>query len=72
MNLSRLLRPRSVAVVGATDRPASYGGQALLNLDAIGFPGPVWGVNPGRSEVLGRPCVSSLTDLPEPVDRQPH
>jgi acyl-CoA synthetase (NDP forming) len=68
MDLSRLLRPRSVAVLGATDRPASYGAQALLNLDAIGFDGPVWGVNPRRTAVLGRPCVPSLSDLPEPVD----
>jgi acetate---CoA ligase (ADP-forming) len=68
VDLSRLLHPGSVAVVGATDRPASYGGQTLLNLDAIGFPGPVWGVNPKRAEVLGRPCVPSLADLPEPVD----
>jgi acetyl-CoA synthetase len=68
VDLTRLLRPRSIAVLGATDRPASYGAQALLNLDAIGFPGPVWGVNPRRSEVLGRPCVPTLADLPEPVD----
>ncbi|HUA49003.1 MAG TPA: acetate--CoA ligase family protein [Solirubrobacteraceae bacterium] len=67
-DLTRLLRPRSVAVVGATDRPGSYGGQTLLNLDAVGFAGPVWGVNPGRTEVLGRPCVPTVSDLPEPVD----
>ncbi len=68
MDLSRLLRPRSIAVVGATDRPASYGAQALLNLDAIGFPGAVWGVNPRRTSVLGRPCVPTVSDLPEAVD----
>ena len=68
MDLSRLMRPRSVAVVGATDRPASYGVQALVNLEAIGFSGPVWGVNPRRTEVLGRPCVPTLADLPEAVD----
>jgi acyl-CoA synthetase (NDP forming) len=68
MDLTRLLRPRSVAVLGATDRPASYGAQALLNLKAGGFTGSVWGVNPRRSEVLGRPCVPTLADLPEPVD----
>ncbi len=68
MDLSRLLRPRSVAVVGATDRTGSYGAQALLNLDAVGFPGPVWGVNPRRPSVLGRPCVPSLADLPVPAD----
>ena len=68
MDLSRLLRPRSIAVVGATDRPASYGAQALLNLDAVGYPGTVWGVNPRRSDVLGRPCFPTLADLPEAVD----
>ncbi len=68
MDLSRLLRPRSVAVLGATDRPASYGAQALLNLEAVGFAGPVWGVNPRRSEVLGYACVPTLADLPQPVD----
>ena len=68
MDLSRLMHPRSVAVVGATDRPGSYGAQALLNLDAIGFAGPVWGVNPGRTEALGRPCVPSIADLPCAVD----
>jgi acetate---CoA ligase (ADP-forming) len=68
VDLSRLFRPASIAVVGATDRPGSYGAQALLNLDAIGFPGPVWGVNPGRTSVLGRPCVPAVSDLPEPVD----
>jgi acetyl-CoA synthetase len=68
VDLSRLLRPRSVAVLGASDRPASYGAQALLNLDAIGFTGQVFGVNPRRGEVLGRPCVPTLADLPEAVD----
>ena len=68
MDLGHLISPRSIAVVGATDRPGSYGGQALLNLDAIGFTGRVWGVNPGRTEVLGRPCVPSVLDLPEPAD----
>jgi acetate---CoA ligase (ADP-forming) len=68
VDLSRLFRPASIAVVGATDRPGSYGAQALLNLDAIGFAGPVWGVNPGRTEALGRPCVPSIADLPSAVD----
>jgi acyl-CoA synthetase (NDP forming) len=66
--LDRLLTPRSVAVVGATDRAGSYGAQALVNLAEIGFRGPVWGVNPGRVEVMGRPCVPTVADLPQPVD----
>jgi acyl-CoA synthetase (NDP forming) len=57
-----------VAVVGATDRPGSYGDATLRNLAALDFPGPVWGVHPTRSTVHGRPCVPTLDDLPEPVD----
>jgi acetate---CoA ligase (ADP-forming) len=68
MDLTRLLRPASIAVVGASERPGSYGAQTLLNLDAIGFEGEVFGVNPGRSEAHGRPCVPSVADLPHPVD----
>jgi len=68
MDLEPLLRPRSVAVVGASDRPGSYAELVLGNLARAGFDGPVWGVNPRREEALGRPCVSSLADLPDPVD----
>ena len=67
-DLSRLLAPRSVAVVGATDRVGSYAGQTLRNLTLAGFPGPVHGVHPRRREVLGYACVPSLADLPGPVD----
>jgi acetate---CoA ligase (ADP-forming) len=67
-SLHRLFDPRSIAVVGATDRPGSYGAQALHNLRNAGFVGAVHGVNPNRDEVLGYPCVPSLNDLSEGVD----
>jgi acetyl-CoA synthetase len=63
-----LLRPRSVAVVGANDRPGSYGDVIFRNLAAAGFEGAVYGVNPKRQEVHGKACVPSVADLPEPVD----
>src|SRR5262245_38429366 len=63
-----LLEPRSVAVVGATDRPGSYGDTVLMNLERAGFPGPVWGVHPTRTSVHGRECVPSPAELPEAVD----
>ncbi|MEA2366122.1 MAG: hypothetical protein QOI32_1634, partial [Thermoleophilaceae bacterium] len=68
MDLSRLLRPRSVAVVGASERDGSYAGETLLNLRTTGFGGPVWGVNPNRSQVHGFPCFPSLSELPEVPD----
>jgi acyl-CoA synthetase (NDP forming) len=68
LDLTPLLAPRSIAVVGATDRPGSYGGNVLRNLERAGFAGDVWGVNPNREEVLGRRCFAAVSELPEPVD----
>ena len=68
MDLGRLLHPRSVAVVGANDRPGSYASETLVNLRAAGFAGPVWGVNPKRTEAHGYPCLPSLSELPEVPD----
>jgi len=63
-----LLAPRSVAVVGATERPGAYGDTVVRNLDEAGFGGDVYGINPGRETVHGHPCLPSLLDLPAPVD----
>jgi acetate---CoA ligase (ADP-forming) len=68
LDLARLLAPTSIAVVGANERPGSYGSQVLLNLRAIGYGGEVWGVNPGRESALGFPCVSSVSELPVAAD----
>jgi acetyl-CoA synthetase len=67
-DLRRLLNPASVAVVGATDRPGSYGAHVLTNLSLARFPGTVVGVHPTRREVLGITCVPDLECLDEPVD----
>lgn len=67
-SLKRLLHPRTVAVVGATDRHGSYAGQTLLNLRTLGYAGDVWGVNPGREEAHGFPCFPSLSECPSPPD----
>src|SRR4051794_37103864 len=68
MDLSRLLAPRSVAVVGASERPDSYGAETMRNLDAVAFAGEVWPVNPGRATVFGHDCFPSLADLPAAPD----
>lgn len=65
-NLDGLLFPRSVAVVGATPVPGKIGNAVMANVQS--FPGPVFGVNPKYPEILGRPCVPSVRDLPKPVD----
>ena len=66
--LDRLISPRSIAVVGATERAGSYAAETLINLHKLAFRGEIWGVNPGRSEVFGHECVATVADLPEAVD----
>ena len=68
MHLDRLLNPRSVAVVGASQRVGTYGNQTLANLVEAGFAGPVWGVHPTATTVHGVRCVPTLADLPEVPD----
>ena len=68
MDLTRLLRPRSIAVVGASERDDSYAGETLLNLRGAGFAGPVWGVHPTREQAHGYECFPSLSELPEVPD----
>ncbi|HVQ17516.1 MAG TPA: acetate--CoA ligase family protein [Actinomycetes bacterium] len=68
MDLTRLFAPASIAVVGATERPSSYGNTVVTNLLRGGFAGRLVGVHPERSEVHGVPCVPTLHDLAEPVD----
>jgi acetyltransferase len=63
-----LVRPSSVAVVGASDRPGSVGAVVMRNLLAGGFDGPILPVNPGRAAVAGvlaYPDVESLPVAPE-------
>jgi acyl-CoA synthetase (NDP forming) len=58
-DLSRLLRPRSIAVLG--------GGWAVNVVEQcrrMGFAGPVWPVHPTRSDIAGLPAFASLPDLP--------
>lgn len=66
--LERLLRPRSVAVVGASDKPGALGTTLLSNLDANGYSGAVYPINPKRETLGGRDCLPGIEALPEGVD----
>lgn len=66
--IARLLRPRSVAVIGASDKPGALGASVLGNLDRNGFAGEVYPINPKRDTIGARKCLASAADLPEGVD----
>ncbi len=63
-----LFRPKSVAVVGASRNPEKVGYGVFANLVQAGFPGDVYGINPGGGELLGRPLLPSIEAIPGPVD----
>ena len=67
-DLSRLLSPRSVAIVGASPTPGALGNSVLKNLARHGFTGDIHLINPKRDEIEGRPCLKSIADLPHGVD----
>lgn len=67
-SLRPLLRPRSIAVIGASEREGSVGHQVLANLLNRGFTGSIHVVNPRHPAVLGVPAVPSPLDLPEAPD----
>ena len=67
-NLASLFAPRSVALVGASERPGSLGATLLANLAAGGFKGPVYPVNPKYTELLGQPVYASVAELPAAPD----
>ena len=68
-DLSRLIRPRSIALVGASDRMHSIGERTLTNLlDHSEFDGDIYLVNPGKTEIRGHRCWPSITALPATPD----
>ena len=66
--LDPLLKPGSIAVLGATERSGTVGRRTVENLLEGMFDGPLFAVNPGYETICGVPCFPSLDDLPEPVE----
>jgi acetyltransferase len=67
-NLSAIFEPRSVVLVGASNREGSVGYWLARNLIGGGFDGPVHFVNPKGEEVAGKRCLTSVAELPDGVD----
>lgn len=67
MSLDKLLYPRSVAIVGASDK-VGPGFNAWKALGAVGFEGETHFVNPKRDTLFGRPCYPSIAAIPGEID----
>ena len=66
--IDRLLRPKSVAVIGASDRHGALGATLLNNLVQYEFSGDIYPVNPKRDELLGLKVCKDVSELPQGID----
>lgn len=68
MLLDHILKPRAVAVVGASTRPHTIGNDLLKRLLEYGFKGHIYPVNPKGGEIEGLRAYTSVSELPDGVD----
>ncbi|APA87938.1 GNAT family N-acetyltransferase [Paraburkholderia sprentiae WSM5005] len=64
-NLDALFRPKSVAVIGASERPGSTGAMVWARVLEGGFDGPLWPVNPKHATLGGHAVIRDVVDLPQ-------
>ena len=66
--VGHVIKPRSVAIVGASADPRSFGGFVLSNLERFGYAGDLHLVSRSSAEINGRPCLKTIDELPEGID----
>ncbi len=66
--MDAILRPKSVAVIGASTSPDKLGHEILKNIVDGGFQGGVYPINPKADTILDLPCHANVKDLPESPD----
>src|SRR5690348_5337650 len=68
LTVSEILHPRSVAVIGASDNVAKFGGRIMHYLTKHRFPGRILPINPGRQEVMALPAYARIGDCGGEID----
>ncbi len=66
--VARLLSPKSVAVIGVSERPGTAGRNAISTLDNMGYKGEIHIVSRGLTELDGRKAVGTIAELPDGID----
>ena len=68
MDLTKLLKPKSVAVIGASEKNG-FGGDVCRNiLTYVEDKSRIYFVHPKREQVFGIPCHKSVTEIPDTID----
>ena len=68
VDLNKMFKPESVAVIGASNTPGKVGYIIVDNLINDGFEGTIYPINPKGGEILGKKAYTNIKDVPEKVD----
>src|SRR5699024_6982683 len=67
-NLDSLMKPHSIAVIGASGNPNKISGRPIEYLLRNNYTGKIYPVNPNREQIQGIPAYPSLSELPDEID----
>lgn len=68
ISLDAIFKPKTVAIIGASNKPNTFGYNALAGMLEIGYPYALYPVNPFQEEVQGLRSYKNLMDIPEKID----
>jgi len=66
--MSRIMNPRAVAVIGASDGEGKIGNSVMKNIINGGYAGEIYPINPKADEILGKKAYKSVKDVPGDID----
>jgi acetyl coenzyme A synthetase (ADP forming)-like protein len=66
--MRRVMKPKAIAVVGASAEAGKIGNSVMKNLINGGYAGEIYPINPKADEIMGRKAYKSVSDIPGPVD----
>ena len=67
-DMNRIMKPESVAVIGASGEAGKIGNSVMKNLINGGYKGKIYPINPSADEIMGMKAYKSVKDVPGPVD----
>ncbi len=66
-DLTKILYPKSVAIVGASEKEGSVGNELLKHMLEFGYTGKIYPINPKHTQIMGLKCYAKITDVPKEI-----
>src|SRR5438128_26271 len=67
-DMNRIMKPKAVAVIGASSEAGKIGNSVMKNLINGGYKGQIYPINPSADEIMGRKAYKSVMDVPADID----